>query len=249
LEYQNKFDTKHTWDKVRFAFSKKADALIFYSDYPMKKYIDYGFDPKKLFVAYNSVAVSNTVEDCPELRNDFLFIGTLYKQKNIEILIDAYIDLTNIRADTPKIHIIGGGPMENELRQFIVENKLSDKINIHGPIYDQNVLKEYFSRSIVCISPDQAGLSVLTSMGYGVPYLTSKDAITGGEIFNIEDKTTGLIYEGGKPELIKTLIWIMDNKDKMLEIGRNARNHYNMNRRPEHMADSIIRAVEYALST
>ena len=246
--YENKFDSKQTWNNVRFFISRKADALIFYRDYPLRKYIENGFDSRKLFVDFNTVAVSMLSADNPQLRQNFLFIGTLYKQKNIEILLDAYIDLTKLRADVPKLHIIGGGPMENDIRQTITDNKLTDKVIVHGPIYDQNVLKNYFSESIVCISPNQAGLSVLTSMGYGVPYLTSKDAYTGGEIFNIEDRVTGLIYQGGKEELTQSLVWIIDNKNKMLEIGRNARAHYSLKRRPEHMAGSIINAVEYTLS-
>lgn len=246
--YENKFDSKQTWDKVRFFFSKKADALIFYSEYPLKRYIENGFDPKKMFVAHNTVAVSYLDTSVEQDKNDFLFIGTLYKQKSIEVLLDSYIDLIKTRPDAPVLHIIGGGPLENEIKMIVYENKLIDKVKVHGPIYDQNILRDFFRSSIVCISPNQAGLSVLTSMGYGVPYLTNKDAYTGGEIFNIEDKVTGLIYEGGKEELTAALIWVIDNKEKMLEIGRNAKIYYNMNRKPDHMAGSIINAVEFALS-
>jgi len=246
--YENRFDSKKTFDIVRFYFSRKADALIFYSDYPVSKYVAKGFDSRKIFVAYNTVAVNVLNDDSPELKQNFLFIGTLYKQKNIDVLLNSYIDLTKLRSEVPVLNIIGGGPQEKEIKQMIIDFNLSDKVIIHGPIYDQNILKDYFRESLVCISPNQAGLSVLTSMGYGVPYLTSKDAFTGGEIFNIEDKVTGLIYEGGQEELTKTLLWVIDNRGKMLEIGRNAKIYYNEKRKPEDMANSIINAVEYSFS-
>ena len=246
--YENKFDSKQTWDKVRFFFGKRADALIFYSDYPLNRYLQHGFNREKLYVANNTVSVSDIGQIIPELKHDFLFIGTLYRQKGIDILIDSYIELFKYRDLVPKLHIIGGGPQESEIRQIVIDKKMSDQIELHGAIYDMDILKKYFQKSIVCISPSQAGLSVLTSMGYGVPYLTSADAITGGEIFNIEDKVTGLIYSGGTEELTKTLLWVVDNKERMLEIGKNARDFYNLKRRPEHMANSIIESIKYVLN-
>ncbi len=245
--YRNKFDKKHTWDKVRYFFSKRADALIFYSDYPLNNYMKNGFNPEMLFVADNTVAVPTIDNLSADGKSDFLFIGTLYKEKSVDFLIDVYAELLKIRNEVPKLHIIGGGPQEAEIRQMVTGRQLSDKIELHGAIYDKDVIKNFFLRSIVCISPNQAGLSVLTSMGFGVPYLTNSDAYTGGEIFNINNKENGLIYNGGKEDLIESLIWVIDNKDKMLEMGKKAQQFYNQSRKPEHMAGSIIDAIEYSL--
>jgi glycosyltransferase involved in cell wall biosynthesis len=181
------------------------------------------------------------------MKQDFLFIGSFYKQKGIDMLIDAYSELLKQRKDVPCLHIIGGGPQEHKVRQDIKNRKLDEKVILHGAIYDQSLIKVFFNKSLVCISPNQAGLSVLTSMGYGVPYLTSSDAITGGEIFNIEDKVTGLIFTGEIERLIEKLAWVIDNKNQMIEMGQRALEYYNKNRRPEHMAASIIEAIDFTL--
>lgn len=46
-----------------------------------------------------------------------------------------------------------------------------------GGVYNDEELVSYFEKAIICIFPDQAGLSVLKSIGYGVPYVMHKDAI------------------------------------------------------------------------
>lgn len=247
--YENKLDSKTTWDRVRFFFARKADAILFYSDYPIAKYIRNGIDQRKLFVANNTVAIDESfnLTETENGKTDFLFIGTLYPQKGIDILLNTYIKLNESIA-LPNLHIIGAGPMEAMLKNMIESNRLQNKVILHGAIYDQKILVKFFSKSLVCISPTQAGLSVLMSMGYGVPFLTSADAITGGEIFNIKNGENGLIYDGTDQDLQKTIVWIVNNRDNVLAMGREAKKHYDNNRKPSDMANAIMDSIEYTLN-
>lgn len=247
--YENKLDSKTTWDRVRFFFSKRADAILFYSSYPVNKYIANGIEAEKLFVANNTVAIDDSfdLKSVENTKTDFLFIGTLYPQKGIDILVNVYIEL-NKNIDLPVLNIIGAGPMQDVIKDLVNANGLQNKILLHGPIYDQKILINFFSRSLVCISPNQAGLSVLMSMGYGVPFLTSCDAITGGEIFNIIKNENGFIYDGTDEELKKTLTWIINNRNTVLEYGRKAKVHYDLSRKPIDMANAIRDSIEYVLN-
>lgn len=247
--YENKLDSKTTWDRVRFYFAKKADAILFYSNYPIKKYINNGIASEKLFVAHNTVAIHDhfNLAETEHTKSDFLFIGTLYPQKGIDILLNTYIEL-NQNTQLPVLHIIGAGPMEKVLKEQIALHQLQDKVLLHGAIYDPQILVSYFAKSLVCISPTQAGLSVLMSMGYGVPFLTSEDAITGGEIFNIKNGENGIIYDGSNEDLKKKLTWITNNRDQMLSMGREAKKHYDSSRKPEDMAGGIMASIEYVLN-
>ena len=80
--YENTFDAKTKMDIIRFFFTRKADALLFYSSYPIKKYVNQGFAEEKLFVANNTVDAPFTAEKT-FTRNQLLFIGTLYKAKGM----------------------------------------------------------------------------------------------------------------------------------------------------------------------
>ena len=113
-----------------------------------------------------------------------------------------------------------------------------------GKIFDEQHLCSYFSRSLACISPGQAGLSVLKSMGYGVPFITKKDAITGGEIFNIKNGENGIIYQKDD-ELTDIILEIGEHRQKFLNMGKNAKEYYDKFRTPEHMAQGISGAIEY----
>src|SRR5690606_685694 len=49
------FDIDHSKDFIRYFFAKKCDALIFYSDYPVEKYVANKIKREKIFVAPNTV--------------------------------------------------------------------------------------------------------------------------------------------------------------------------------------------------
>lgn len=240
--YENNYGESTFWDKVRFYLMKKADAVLFYSEDPIKTYLSNGFIREKLHVANNTVLVEKI--DNSVTKDSLIFIGTLYKQKRIYELLNSYSEAKKEITKLPHLNIIGQGDEYDNIQLWIKENKLEDDITLLGKIFDEIKLSHYFSKSLACISPGQAGLSVLKSMGYGVPFITRKNAITGGEIFNIENNVSGILYE--KDEDLKQIILdIARNTPKYFEMGSNAKKHYDLNRRPQNMAKGIADAIEY----
>lgn len=242
--YESGFDKKSTWDKVRAFFYRQADAMAFYTTYPIDKYEKMGIPRERMFEAPNTVAVCPT--NTNTVRDSILFIGTLYKQKGIQYLLDAYKE----NKDNPNIiplNIIGKGPDSEAINQWIKENGMDHVIHMHGAIYDNEKKATFFERAFACISPLQAGLSVLESMGYGVPFITVENAITGGELFNIHDGKDGITMKS--PEQLKNVVAdIFNNKEKYIEFGKNAKQFYDNYRKPEDMADGLWHAIEYVLN-
>lgn len=247
--YKNKFDSKSTWDSVRYFFAKRAESIILYSDYPIRKHLSHGVLREKLFIANNTTDVYwNEEEFIPEQKRNFLFVGTLYPQKGFEVLLDAYVQLLNKNENVPLLEIVGDGPEYETLNRFIIEKGFEKKILLHGGVYDPEKLSSYYNRALACISPKQAGLSVLTSMGNSTIFVTEKEAITGGEIFNIENNVNGIIYSGGSNELASIMEWMINNNEAVLMMSKAARLHYIHNRTPKQMANAIIEAVNFANS-
>ena len=85
-------------------------------------------------------------------------------------------------------------------------------------------------------------------MANSVPFVTRRDAITGGEIFNITNgsRDIGIIYDK-KDELMILLCETVSNRDKFIKMGNEAREYYIKNRLPEHMVDKMLKAINYVL--
>lgn len=223
-------------------FDKRADGLIFYSDVPIQMYKNRGVEKQNFFVANNTVKVRKTKVN-PLIKNQILFIGSLYLEKGLPVLLDAYKKVYEQNQSIPNLVVVGGGDQLETIKEWVVRSELSSKVELLGPIYEEGKKAELFSKSIACISPLQAGLSVLESMGYGVPFITMEDAITGGEIFNIKHNVNGLLL-AGKEEFEKVLLEMIENKEKFIEYGINAYRHYWDYRKPEDMTKGLCEAIE-----
>jgi glycosyltransferase involved in cell wall biosynthesis len=244
--YNKQYDQNKRWDLFRNFIFQRADAQVFYSEYPINKYISAGFDQESLFVANNTCSV---IFDKTKVykKSKFIFVGTVYKQKKLDELLSAYLLYSQKSPTILPLEIIGDGDNLRNLQSWVKENKLTEHVTFHGSIYDQKCLERHHREAYASISPGQAGLSILTSMGFGTPYICRSDAITGGEIFNLENSNTGVRYET-KEDLVNTLYDITQNPQKYEIMGARARNYYLRKRMPQHMVSSIIEACKYVTS-
>lgn len=225
-------------------FQRKADAHVSYAEEGRRLHIKHGFKPDMLFVANNTVEVP-LIEKVRQ-RDSIMFIGTLYPQKGLPILLEAYKQAYEKNPDILPLKIVGDGILKEDINKWILINNLGKKIFMLGALYTSEEKKSVFERAYACISPNQAGLAVLESMGYGVPFITSKDAITGGEAFNIDGKN-GLRLDTLE-HLSDIILDISDNPSKYENMGLLAYEHYWNNRTPQLMADGLMEAINYVLT-
>lgn len=239
--YSVRYDSLPQYVSIYKKMIHNADAALFYSQYPVSKYESLGEKREKLFVANNTVRVLAIEE---KRREHILFVGSLYKAKKIFELLTCYKKAKDMCPDVPDLVIIGDGDEAGAVRSWVKENGLDAKITLTGAIYDEKILSEYFSRAIICISPDQAGLTVLQSFGYGVPFATHKDAFTGGERLNITSGENGVLLESF--EEMTTLICDCAREiDHFVEMGNNAKRFYDNNRTVQHMVSGFLDAIAF----
>jgi glycosyltransferase involved in cell wall biosynthesis len=170
----------------------------------------------------------------------------LYREKGIQSLLDVYRELRPT-CNLPLLNIIGKGPDYDIINQWIQANDMQDLIVLRGTIYDINEKAKYFARALACISPKQAGLTVLESMGYGVPFISTKNAITGVELFNVHNGVDGVVMES-EGELSSVVRDIAENPDKYIAMGEKAKEFYDKNRTPKHMAQGFWEAIQYVIN-
>lgn len=221
--------TKNTFaNKLRLFLTRKADASIFYTFSSMQDFINKGSNKNNLYVANNTFDVGGQIKS---FENDekyrILFVGSLDKRKQNDVLIKAFSNITDIIPQHIQLTIIGDGTEKEILKNLVKELQLNDRISFTGRINNPNELKKYYSESILSASFGQAGLSVLQALGFGVPFLTKKNAITGGEITNVKDKYNGILCDDNIKSLEDSLIFAVNNIDIMRELGKNAYNYYS----------------------
>ncbi len=239
--YTVRFDDPNVKNRMPF-FVKHSDAVLFYTDYPKNKYAKLGYSEEKMFVAPNTTPVNKIPLE--RERNSILFVGSLYPAKQTDKLIEAYKLLKDEGVKLLPLYIIGDGSERERLEQMVDYMGLESEVFFCGAIYSDDELEKYYFNARAVISPDQAGLSVLKTMGYGVPFVTTKDAYTGGERLNITNGITGVLMDG-VDKLADVLKDILFNPEKYLQMGKNAYDFYWKNRTPKHMAEGFLSAINF----
>ena len=245
FDLQRKPDFK---DRLFQSITNHCDACVFYMPQTIEYWKKHSkIDDKKYFVAHNTVKVAD-FDELPsiERRDKFLFVGTLYKQKGLGELIEAYALAKKNCKNLPKLYIVGKGPEERLIKDIIKEKGLSNSVVMTGAIYDDVVLKDYFLTSLLCISPKQAGLSVQKSLGYGVPFVTRPDAITGGERLDIQEKENGFFYQTIE-ELSDIMVNAVMKPEEIERMSKNARDYYLSEASPQKMAQGALDAIHYVM--
>lgn len=233
-------------DKIYELILRRCDANIFYIEKSKEFWKKTKVDLNKVFIAPNTTGVLPITIDLQQKKN-FLFVGTLYRGKGVDMLIKSFAEAkSQIKSDS-QLDIIGGGEMLDELQKLAEERGIAADVNFIGPVYDEQILASYFQKALLCISPTQGGLSCPKSMGYGVPFVTRKDAITGGEIYHMTPGVNGIMYEKDD-DLTDVLVDAFQNKAKYITMGKAAKEYYDKNATPEHMANGAIEAVEFVLN-
>lgn len=250
VSYTHPFETnrKHgLLDKISQLVLSKCDANIFYMEQAKQFWKNTNLKMDNVFVAPNTTSVAPINID-PVKKRNFLFVGTLYKGKGLDLLIDTFAKLKVPQNDGCKLVIVGDGAERESLVKQTSELGIVDQVVFKGAIYDEEELANEFQKALICISPTQGGLSVPKSMGYGVPFIVRRDAISGGEIYHINNGVNGIMYEKDD-DLFVIMKDALINPQKYIEMGTLAKQYYNNHATPYHMAKGAIDAIDYVLTT
>lgn len=226
---------------ILMAFS---DSIIFYSNYPLK-YVSKR-NLKKCFVANNTVYNKFACDLSENPKDSFLFIGTLNKRKGVDILLRAFaLYLKNNSCKSRNINkllIVGEGSEELELKKLTQSLGIHKNVYFLGKITDFKKKKSIYASSALCISPQQAGLSVLESFSFGVPFLAYEKAISGGEHLDIKNDYNGFLVEN-ENDIYKIMLLLDSNKEFVRKLGRNSFKFYINYRSMDNMVNKFINAL------
>lgn len=158
-------------------FAGNADKIIALSS-NMKKHIEWFTrnSDDKIKIIGNGVDLK--VFNCNSKRtfnnNRMLFVGRLDYQKAIFDLLDGF-KLLKQRNSELQLSIIGSGPLECKIMDFIKDNNFNEDIKLIGKV-KQTLLSQFYNSSDLVVLPsinEGFGLVILEAMACGTPVITS----------------------------------------------------------------------------
>jgi glycosyltransferase involved in cell wall biosynthesis len=195
----------------------KFDHFISVSHFLRKKMIQYGIPENKISTVHNFTDVSDIVPNF-SVGEYVLYFGRVDRSKGILTLIKAAAPLKQI-----PLYIVGEGEAMSEVQQIIEENGCE---HIHLLGFKQgDELRELILNSICTVLPaewyENCPMSVLESFAYGKPVIGTN---IGGIPELIENEVDGFLVPVGEHELLRArLLWMSENKTKVIEMGTAAR--------------------------
>ena len=218
---------------------KRINNNIFYS-------VDHKRYYSKLIKSFKSEVANNTVDVEYEEKyieaNSILFIGTFNKRKGIIQMIKIIKPLF-LKYPKLKFVLVGDGLLMGKVKNFIKTNNLEKKVILKGRIIEPKKLNKLYNSAFCEISLNQAGLSIVRSLGHATPFITLYDAISGGEKSNLIDGYNGYLLKSSK-DLIKKVEKIYKDKKLRKTLKSQSLETYKKKCNKEQFLNAFVSAIE-----
>jgi glycosyltransferase involved in cell wall biosynthesis len=219
---------------------EKIDAIVCPSRFTLEKLKQAGFAENKLFHIPTFVKIQDYVPDY-NVGDYILYFGRFSKEKGVDVLIDSFIKLKRKQKfNSLKLILVGYnyGNEFNEVKERA--EKIKDLIVVEGLAGEE--LKQVIRNSIFTVVPsvcyDNLPNSILESYASGKPVIASN---IGSFPEIVEQDITGLLFEvGNSDDLAEKMEYLLDNKDKIVTMGKKAREKVETEFSPQRHYDLLI---------
>jgi glycosyltransferase involved in cell wall biosynthesis len=199
-------------------FRKYHQARIFVcpSRFLAERMVAAGLPPGKLRQIPNGVDVS-AVQPVYSGQTYFLYMGRLSREKGLHTLLNSVI------GGSMPLRILGSGPDEVPLREFVTERGLS-QVSLEGYKSGSGLAKLIAGAAFVVVPSEwyeNASMTVLEAMSYGKPVIAAR---IGGLPEQVIHEETGLLFEPGNAlELREQILRLAADTALRERMGRAAR--------------------------
>ncbi|MDO1514310.1 glycosyltransferase [Maribacter confluentis] len=223
---------------IRVLFYKLANSQLVYERRSKGLLINNGLKPSTIHVLFNSLTYDYHKSQREQLKNlskeevfpffkstkipTLVFTGRLTKIKRLDTL------LTTVKRLQQEIElnllIIGDGTEREDLEN-LAQNILKDgTYHFYGSCYDENIMGRLLSKSDLCVSPGNVGLTAIHSLSYGTPVCTHMNyANQMPEAEAIENGMNGCLFEENNLDdmYLQIKTWLIKHPLKTDEIAIN----------------------------
>lgn len=236
--------------KVRLILSKIADKRLFYTDAELCKIkernsfaLNNGLCSREIRKASSGLE-KNRYDDLSELHSfKFVFIGRLTRKSKILTLLEA-LKITPVNVS---LKIIGDGPLFSPVKDFILKNNLSNRVELIGALFDEESIAKEMYNAHFFVYPGSIGLSLIHAFNYGLPALIhDEDELHMPEFAAFKEGYNGFTF---KQDDHKDLARIIDyistlGKNELIQLSTNSLETITKSYNVEDMFQRFSRMVE-----
>lgn len=195
---------------------------IFKNDYKLKRdihIIETGIDDSKMKMNKN-LDIGLERKKLNLSNDDFvlLYLGRIAREKNIHFLVSSMKEIVN-KNNKIKLLIVGLGPEEVELKEYVKNNNLEKNVIFNGKVPWNMVYKFYRLSDLFVTSShsETQGLTVLEALCCCLPVVCVNDDSFKNVVIN---KVNGMIFDN-KKEYINIILELSRNEEKVKELVDN----------------------------
>ena len=223
-----------------FIYSKISKGVICVSCFSKKELVAKGVNQNKITVIHNGITLDPIISNKQiyEKKKGELLIGVvcrLVPLKGVQVLIEAIREISCV-----KLLIIGEGPMKKELMNKA--KGISHKIAFVG---NQDNVSDWLNALDIFVLPTFAenhSISILEAMRQAKAIITTD---VGGNSESIRNGIDGLLVTAGNiSELKEAILYFQNNKNKIKELGANAKERFKLNFTEIKMNKNTIKYFE-----
>lgn len=202
-------------------YEKGVDQFIAPSVFVKEMMLSFGFKEEKItvlphYVDFRKYPYSFTYDS----QNPYIiFWGRHREEKGLKYLLQAVKNLPRIR-----LIVCGEGPEDEELKSWVKLNRLKNVIFV-GFVTDTELSRLVRDAEFVVVPsvfPENFGLVIIEAFAYGKPVITAK---RGAPKEIVDDGLNGYLCEAqNSVDLADKILKLWNQKDLILEMGKNARN-------------------------
>ena len=151
----------------------------------------------------------------PERTTDFVCVGRLVAEKEPELLLDAFDRARTRLPDETRLVFVGDGPLRTSLERAADERGIAERVVFRGHVSALEDLRRVYEPAIASVSPGTAGLSVIQSLGFGVPTIVTDRARHGPELEATAEGDNAVFFEGASSMALEhALVAVATSRDE-----------------------------------
>ena len=200
-------------------WKNRVDIFIPLTEFGKNIFIKGGIDKRKIAIKPNIIFPELDKRDESIIEDYALFLGQLSQKKGVEMLVSVWKDINY------KLIMAGSGVFLERLK--VQAKKENSNIEFLGAIPHDKAI-DYLKRAQFLILPslhiEGFPLVISEALAIGVPVITSN---SGPLPELVIDNYNGLLTNpGDKDDLLSKILYAIENKNKLLEMGKNSRKLY-----------------------